>query len=85
MEAMPPDRDHLLPDKKKYSVVKFDSWKAPDDDDFMYKVGEIDSLDDDPITSAGRGVEILVYDEEGTLVSQTVGPEHPTETTTRDS
>lgn len=78
------NREELLPDDKQYSVVKLDTWKAPDDDDFAWKVTEIDSLADGPTTTAGRGESILVLDEDGNSVSSTDGPDHPTKTTVRD-
>jgi hypothetical protein len=78
------ERDGLLPDEKRYSVVKVDTWKAPDDDDFAFKVGEIDSLADGPVTAAGRGESVVVLDADGKRVSATDGPDHPTASTTRD-
>ncbi|GAB3330095.1 hypothetical protein GCM10027355_36420 [Haloplanus salinarum] len=78
------EREELHPKEKPYSVVKIDLWKAPDDDDFAYKVGEIESLDADAITAAGRGETIAILDEEGKKVSTTSGPDDPTDYTTRD-
>lgn len=78
------ERKELRPDQERYSVVKLDTWKAPTDDEFALKVGEINSLDEAPITAAGRGEEIVILDAEGTPVSATEGPDHPTETTVRD-
>lgn len=77
-------REEYLPEEKQYSVVKLDTWKAPDDNDFAWKVGEIDSLNEGPKTTAGRGESILILDEDGNSVSTTDGPDHPTDTTTRD-
>lgn len=77
------ERPELRPTEKSYSVVKVDTWKPPDDDDFAIKVGEIKSLDADPITVAGRGESIVVLDEDGARVSQTSGPDHPTDSVTR--
>lgn len=78
------DREDLHPEEKTYSVVKMDSWKAPADDDFALKIAEIDSLDEDPKTAAGRGESIVILDQDRNTVSVTDGPDHPTETTTRD-
>lgn len=78
------DRLELRPDEKEYSVVKLDTWKAPTDDDFAIKIGELDSLEDGPRTVAGRGESIVVLDSDGNAVSATDGPDHPTETTVRD-
>lgn len=78
------DREHLLPEQKQFSIVKLDTWKAPDDDDFAWKVTEIDSLEEGPATTAGRGQSILVLDADGNTVSTTAGPDHPTDTTIRD-
>jgi hypothetical protein len=78
------DREELHPKEKKYSVIKMDSWKAPDDDDFAYKVTEINSLDEGPTTTAGVGESIIIIDEDGGRVSTTEGPDHPTKTKTRD-
>ena len=78
------DREELLPEDEQYSVVKVDRWKLPNDEDFAYKVGEIDSLDADPITAAGRGESIIILDAEGNKVSRTSGPDHPTDYDTRD-
>ncbi|WP_152418223.1 hypothetical protein [Natrinema limicola] len=78
------DRSELRPHEKRYSVVKVDTWKAPDDDDFAYKVGEIDSLDEGPLTTAGHGESILILNEAGNSVSATNGPDHPSATTIRD-
>ena len=78
------EQEELLPETKQFSVVKMDTWKAPSDDDFAWKVTEIDSLDEGPTTTAGRGESILILDADGNTVSTTDGPDHPTETTTRD-
>jgi hypothetical protein len=77
------DREELLPDEGQYSVVKLDTWKPPGDDDFAIKVGEIDSLEEGPLTAAGRGESIVVLDADGNSVSTTDGPDDPTDTTTR--
>lgn len=78
------EREGLRPEEKRYSVVKVDTWKAPDDDDFACKIGEIDSLEDGPVTAAGRGESTVVLDADGERVSATDGPDHPTAYTTRD-
>jgi hypothetical protein len=49
------DHEELHPEEKQYSVIKMDEWKAPSDDDFAYKITEIDSLSEGPQTTAGRG------------------------------
>lgn len=77
------EREELLPEPGQYSVVKVDLWKAPSDEDFAYKVGEIESLDADPITVAGHGESIVILDDEGSKVSRSSGPDHPTKYTTR--
>lgn len=78
------DHEEVHPEEKKYSVVRMDEWKAPSDDDFAIKIAEIDSLDEGPTTVAGRGESIVILDEDGNTVSVTEGPDHPTDTTTRD-
>ncbi|MFC6875420.1 hypothetical protein [Halobellus marinus] len=78
------DHEDLHPEEKQYSVIKMDEWKAPSDDDFAYKITEIDSLSEGPQTTAGRGESIIILDEDGNTVSVTDGPDHPTHTTTRD-
>jgi len=78
------NKEEPLPEEKQYSVVKLDTWKAPVDDDFAWKIDEINSLDEGPKTTAGRGESILILDEDGNSVSTTDGPDHPTDTTTRD-
>ena len=78
------DDESLHPEEKTYSVVKLDTWKAPTDDDFAYKVGEIDSVDADPMTTAGQGEEILIVDGDGNVVSETKGPKDPLDATTRE-
>lgn len=75
---MGPDRSEFVPEEKQYSVVKMDEWKPPTDGDFMYKVAEIDSLDEGAVTAAGRGESILVIDSDGNTVSVTEGPESVT-------
>jgi hypothetical protein len=42
------DHEELHPEEKQYSVIKMDEWKAPSDDDFAYKITEIDSLSEAP-------------------------------------
>jgi hypothetical protein len=61
-----------------------DTWKPPTDDDFAIKVGEIDSLDEGPVTAAGRGESIVVLAADGNAVSSIDGPEDPTDLTARD-
>jgi hypothetical protein len=78
------DHEDVHPEDKKYSVVRMDEWKAPSDDDFAIKIAEIDSLDEEPTTVAGRGESIVILDEDGNTVSVTEGPDHPTDTTMRD-
>ena len=75
---MGPDRSEFIPEQKQYSVVKMDEWKPPQDDDLMCKVAEIDSLDEGPVTAAGRGESILIIDADGQTVSATEGPESVT-------
>lgn len=79
------DRPTLLPEDGAYSIDKIDTWKSPQDDDFAYKVGEISSLDEGPLTTAGRGESVLVLDADGNSVSVTDGPEDPTASTVRDN
>lgn len=78
------ERNELYAEEKQYSVVKLDTWKVLSDDDVVYKVGEIDSLDADPITMAGRAESVLVLDENGNTVSENSGPNRPTDYTTRE-
>jgi hypothetical protein len=78
------DHDNLQPKEKQYSVIKMDEWKAPSDDDFAYKITEIDSLSEGPQTAAGRGESIIILDEDGNTVSVTEGPSHSTAVETRD-
>jgi len=67
------DHEDVYPKEKKYSVVVLDPWKAPSDDDFVYKIEEIDSLEEGPESTAGegpmRGESIFVLDQDGNTIS----------------
>jgi hypothetical protein len=78
------DHEEVHPKEKKYSVVALDPWKAPDDDDFVYKIKEIDSLDEGPDSTSGKGVmrgeSIIVLDQDGNSVSLPTEEEDSEET-----
>lgn len=60
---MSPDKQHLLPDEKMYSLVTLDKWKPPDDG-AATKSGETDSLDRET-DSPTKGIERIAYDRHG--------------------
>ena len=60
------DVEKLLPEEKKYSVVKLDFFKPPDDPDAAVKMFEVDDIDEAArSTPSGTGMGWMVYDAEG--------------------
>lgn len=64
------DAEGLLPENKKYSIVKLDSFKPPTDDDAAVNMYEVDDLEEAKgSTPEPEGVAWIAYDEEGNSYS----------------
>lgn len=66
----PGDDPSLFPDDGyEYAVVIMDTFKSPDDDDFIYRMGQFED-DDFPLPLPNQGETVYVHTSDGTVLTR---------------